>query len=296
MVSEEQKHYIRAGEAIQKARQKAREVTEPGKNIGEIAEDIENLIRREGLEPAFPVNISINEAAAHYTPPKDEEKEISPSDVIKIDIGAHSEGFIADTALTVNPNDRRQELVEAAEKVLSEALEYVEPGVKVGELGRHIESQVPDEYEVIRNLTGHSLGKYTQHAGLSIPNYSNDSDYEFEVGDAFAIEPFLTDGSGKVKNGADGNIYKLERDTSVRGKTERKMMSKIKEFNGLPFTTRWFDDYGARERVAMKKLVQGDIVHSYPVLNEVSGGTVVQAEHTVVLTDEGKKITTKDKK
>lgn len=293
MVSQEAKHYVKAGKVIQKAREKAREITEPGKNLEEIAEEIESLIREEGLEPAFPVNISINEAAAHYTPPRDEKQEIKSSDVVKIDIGAHSEGYIADTALTLNPDGKRQDLIEAAEKVLSQALEFIEPGVTVGELGKHIEEQVPEEYEVIRNLTGHSLGKYTQHAGLSIPNYANDSDYEFEEGDAFAIEPFMTDGSGKVKNGADGNIYKIERDTSVRGKTERKLMSRIKEFKGLPFTTRWFDEYGMREKVAMKKLVQGDIVHSYPVLNEVSGGTVVQAEHTVILTEEGKKVTTR---
>ena len=293
MDHEVKEHYIRAGEVIKKARKKAREITEPGKNLEEIAEEIESLIRQEGLEPAFPVNISINEAAAHYTPPEGENQKIKSSDVVKIDIGAHSEGYIADTALTLNPDGKRQELIQTAEKVLSEALEFVEPGVTVGELGKHIEKQVPEEYEVIRNLTGHSLGEYTQHAGLSIPNYGNNSDYEFEVGDAFAIEPFLTDGSGKVKSGADGNIYKLERDTSVRGKTERKLMSRIKEFNSLPFTTRWFEDYGMREKVAMKKLVQGDIVHSYPVLNEVSGGTVVQAEHTVVLTEEGKKVTTR---
>ncbi len=292
MDQEVKEHYIRAGEVIQKARDKAREVTEPGVNLKVIAEEVEGLIREEGLEPAFPVNVSINETAAHYTPPRSEKREVKADDVVKIDIGAHSEGYIADTALTVNPSGKRDEMIETVEKVLEEALDFIEPGVIVGELGDYIDEQVPEEYEVIRNLTGHYLGKYTQHAGVSIPNYSNNSDHEFEVGDAFAIEPFLTDGSGKVKNGADGNIYKLERDTNVRGKAERKLMSKIREFNGLPFTTRWFDDFGAREKMAMKKLVQGEIVHSYPVLNEYGDGTVVQAEHTVVLTDEGKIITT----
>ena len=294
MDQEVKEHYIKAGEVIQKARNKAREVTEPGVNLKVIADEVEKVIREEGLKPAFPVNVSINEAAAHYTPSDSEEREVKEDDVVKIDIGAHSEGYIADTALTVNPSGKSDAMVEAVEEVLEEALSFVEPGVTVGELGSHIEEQVPDEYEIIRNLTGHYVGKYTQHAGVSIPNYSNSSDHKFEVGDAFAIEPFLTDGSGKVKNGADGNIYKLERDTNVRGKAERKLMSKIKEFNGLPFTTRWFDDFGAREKMAMKKLVQGEIVHSYPVLNEYGGGKVVQAEHTVILTDDGKKITTKN--
>lgn len=293
MDEQERKNYIKAGKVIQDARDKAREITKPGANLKDIADEIESLIREEGLEPAFPVNISINNAAAHYTPSKSEERKIKESDVIKIDIGAHSEGYIADTALTVNPSGERQEMIDTVEEVLEKTLGFIEPGVTVGEVGEYVDSQIPEEYEVIRNLTGHYLGKYTQHAGVSIPNYPNGSDHELKVGDAFAIEPFLTDGSGKVKNGAVGNIYKLERDTSVRGKTERKLMSKIKDFNGLPFTTRWFDEFGAREKMAMKKLTQSDIVHSYPVLNEYSEGTVVQAEHTVILTEEGKKITTR---
>ena len=291
---DEKKHYIRAGKAIQEARKKAREVTEPGTSIKSVAEQVESVVRDHDLDPAFPVNISIDDVAAHYTPNRSDDREIKSSDVVKVDIGAHSEGFIADTAVTINPDGSKSDMIEASERALSVALDFVEPGVTVGELGKKVEKEVPDRYEVVRNLTGHSVGKFTQHAGLSIPNYSNESDYEFEVGDSFAVEPFLTDGSGKVKNGADGNIYKLERDTSVRGKTERKLMSKIRDFNGLPFTTRWFDDYGAREKMAMKKLVQGDIVHSYPVLNEVKGGTVAQAEHTVVLTEDGKIVTTRE--
>jgi len=287
-------NYIEAGKVIQKARKKARDVAEPGTNLKVIANSVEEMIREEGLEPAFPVNLSINEEAAHYSPGVKEKRSLKPDDVLKIDIGAHSNGYIADTALTVNPSGKRQEMIEAVEEVLEKALDFVEPGKTVGEFGKYVEKQVPDEYEVVRNLTGHYLDKHTQHAGVSIPNYANGSEHVFEVGDAFAIEPFLTDGSGKIKNGASGNIYKLERDTSVRGRSERKLMSQIKEFGGLPFSTRWLNDYGAREKMAMKKLVQGDIVHSYPVLNEVNGGTVVQAEHTVVLTEEGKVITTRD--
>ncbi len=293
MDQEVKEHYIRAGEVIQKARKKAREVSEPDTNLKVIAEEIEALIRSEGLEPAFPVNISINDAAAHYTPGVKEKQVLKEDNVVKIDIGAHSEGYIADTALTINPSGRKQEMVDEVESVLEAALEFIEPGKTVGEVGSFINRQVSDEYQVVRNLTGHYLGKYEQHAGVSIPNIPNNSDHVLEEGDAFAIEPFLTDGSGKIKNGADGNIYKMENDRNVRGRTERKLLKQIKEFNGLPFTTRWLDDYGARERMAMKKLVQADIVHSYPVLNEVNSGTVVQAEHTVILTEDGKKVTTR---
>lgn len=286
-------NYIGAGEVIQKARKKAREVVEPGKKYYDIAEEIEALIREEGLEPAFPVNISANDEAAHFSPGVSGGREVTESQVIKIDIGAHSEGYIADTALTVNPSGEREQMIEIVEEVLESALDFIEPGVTVSEFGEFITDEIPEEYEPVRNLTGHYLGEYTQHAGVSIPNIPNDSDHEFQVGDAFAIEPFLTDGSGKIKNGSKGNIYKLENNRNVRGKVERQLLNEIREFNGLPFSPRWFSDFGARQKMALNKLVQADVVHSYPVLKEVRGGIVVQAEHTVVLAEDGKKITTR---
>lgn len=286
-------HYVRAGEVIQDARETAREVATEGTELRVIAEEIEALIREQGLQPAFPVNLSIDDEAAHYTPSRDTARILKPDDVLKIDIGAHSNGYIADTALTVNPSGKHQDMIDAVEEVLKSALDFIEPGVTVGELGGHIQSQIPDEYAPVVNLTGHYLGRFTQHAGVSIPNVDNASGHVLEKGDAFAVEPFITTGAGKIKNGKPGNIYKLEHDRSIRGRVERQLLGRIKDFNGLPFTTRWFDSYSGREKMAMKKLVDAGIVHSYPVLKEIEGGIVAQAEHTVVLGDDGKKITTR---
>ncbi|MFQ3275336.1 MAG: methionyl aminopeptidase [Candidatus Nanohaloarchaea archaeon] len=283
MDSEVKEKYIEAGRVVQKARKKAREVAEPGTNLRVIAEDVEKLIRDEGLQPAFPVNVSINEQAAHYTPSRDEERVLKADDVVKVDIGAHSDGYIADTALTVNPAGNNQDMVNEVEKVLEKAIDFIEPGKTVGEFGRFVESEVSDEYQVVRNLTGHYLGRYTQHAGISVPCVDNASSHEFKEGDAVAIEPFITDGAGKIKNGKPGNIYKLEKDKNVRGRVERKLLGQIKNFNGLPFTTRWIDNYNGRKKMAMNKLVQSGIVNSYEILNEENNGTVAQAEHTVLV-------------
>lgn len=293
MDSEKRKHYIEAGEVVQKARKKAREVSEPGTNLNVIAEEIEGLIRDEGLEPAFPVNLSIDDEAAHYTPPQDEDRVLGEDDVLKIDIGAHSDGYIADTALTVNPSGSEQEIIDEVEQVLEAALEFLEPGKTLGEFGRFVQSQVDDDYEVVRNLTGHYLGRYTQHAGVSIANVDNASSHEFKEGDAVAIEPFITTGSGRIKNGKPGNIYKLDSDRNVRGRAERKLLGQIKNFNGLPFTTRWINDFSGRKKMAMKKLVQSGVVNSYEVLKEENEGIVAQAEHTVLIgADDGENIVT----
>lgn len=291
MEEQTKQNYIEAGEVVQKARKKAREVSEPGTNLEVIAEEIEGLIRDEGLEPAFPVNLSINDEAAHYSPPPNESRKLKASDVLKIDIGAHKDGYIADTALTVNPSSEHQEMIEAVEEVLEQALDFVEPGITVGELGTFISNQVPDQYSVVRNLTGHYIDEYTQHAGVSIPNIPNSNTHVIEEGDAIAVEPFITDGSGKIKNGKKGNIY-IHKGGKVRDRTGRKLLKKIKEFQGLPFSSRWLD-MNPREKMALKKLVNADAVKHYPVLKEVEGGTVVQAEHTILVgADDGENIIT----
>lgn len=293
MDQEVRENYVKAGKVIQDAREVARDVAEPGTNLKTIADTIEDEIRDQGLHPAFPVNISINEQAAHYTPGVSEERVLNENDVVKIDIGAHSDGYIADTALTVNPSGKRKEMIEAVEEVLEAALGFVEPGVTVGEFGRFVEKQIPEEYEPVRNLTGHYLGRYTQHAGVSIPNIDNASSHEFQKGDAVAIEPFISTGAGKIKNGKPGNIYKLENDRNVRGRTERKLMGEIKNFKGLPFTTRWISNFGGRQKMAMQKLVKSGVVKSYDVLKDREDGLVAQAEHTVLVgVDDGENIVT----
>lgn len=291
MDQETKEEYIEAGKVVQKARKKARELSEPGTNLGTIAEEVEGLIRKEGLEPAFPVNLSINDEAAHYSAAPTEERELKPSDVLKIDIGAHKNGYIADSALTVNPSGEHKEIIEAVEEVLENAVDFVEPGVTIGEFGTFVQNQVPKRYNVVRNLTGHYIDHYEQHAGVSIPNISSANTHVIQEGDAIAVEPFITTGSGKIKNGKKGNIY-IQKDGKARGRAERKLLKKIKEYRGLPFSSRWLD-LNARDKMALKKLVNSGAVKHYPVLREVDKGIVAQAEHTILVgADEGENIIT----
>lgn len=293
MDSEAREKYVEAGETAKKAKKKARELAEPGTRLKTIADEVEALIRNEGFKPAFPVNLSPNQEAAHYSPGRDTERKLAESDVLKIDVGVQNDGFIADTAITVNPSGERQEMIETNKKVLEKALNFLEPGKTVGELGTFIHNQVPDEYQVVRNLTGHYLDRYTQHAGVSIPNIRSKSNHVFEEGDAVAIEPFLSTGSGKIKEGKKGNIYKLESDRNVRGRQERQLLKKIESFQGLPFSIRWFDSLSAREKMALKKLVQNGAVKHYPILRDAEDAVVSQMEHTVLVgVDDGENVVT----
>lgn len=291
MDQEIREKYVEAGEVLKEAREKARKISEPGTNLKVIAEKVEGKIREEGLKPAFPVNLSINEEAAHYSPGTTCDRVLKEEDVLKVDIGVHCEGYIADSAITINPSQEHEEMIEANREVLEKALEFIEPGITVGELGTFIQRQVPEEYSVVRNLTGHSLGHYEQHAGVSIPNFSSSDTTTIEEGDAVAVEPFLSTGAGKIKEGKKGNIY-LHQGGNVRGRKERKLLKQIKKFRGLPFSSRWLD-LDARGRMALKKLVQSGVVKHYPILRELDNGVVTQVEHTVLVgVDDGENVVT----
>ncbi len=287
MKEEVREKYVEAGRIAREARELAVELSEPGTPLLEIAEEVEGFIRGEGAEPAFPVNISIDDDAAHYTPSPGDDTVLE-GEVVNLDVGVHVDGYIGDTAVTVDLSGENTELVEASEEALRKALELVEPGRKLGEIGRAIEETVESYgFKPVRNLSGHGIERYTQHSGKSIPNIETSTDEELEEGEAVAIEPFATDGSGEVKDGRPGNIYRLENE-NARGRMERKVLGEVdNRFKGLPFTSRWIESVPApRIPTVFSNLVRSGNLHSYEVLTEKSSGTVSQAEHTVIVEED----------
>jgi len=206
----------------------------------------------------------------------------------------HIDGWLADTAVTVDFSGN-QELVDAAEEALEAGLDVVEAGVDTGEIGAAIEDVIDGYgYNPVVNLTGHGLGHWEQHTSPNIPNRGVSQGATLEAGDVVAIEPFATDGSGKVSEGQQEEIYSLERDASVRDRSARQALEQItEEFKTLPFATRWLDV--SRPEMALRRLKMNDIVHGYPVLKEEDGTLVSQREHTIIVTEDGCEITTRSR-
>ena len=96
--------YVKAGKIAGEVRENVRKKDWIGKTVAEICEYAESEIIKRGAKCAFPVNTSLNEVAAHYTAEPNDTKTVSDSDLIKIDLGAQINGYIADTAVTVNYN------------------------------------------------------------------------------------------------------------------------------------------------------------------------------------------------
>ena len=189
--------YIKAGKIAGEVRENVRKTDWVGKTVYEICEYVENEIKKRGAKCAFPVNTSINEVAAHYTAEPNDQIEITDDDLVKIDLGAQIDGYIADTAVTVCYNPEFDSLVHGAESALNNAMSMMKVGVKSSDVGRTIEKTIKDLGLLpIANLSGHSLEQYTIHAGKSVPNIWSIGSFTFKEEQAFACEPFVTTGNG----------------------------------------------------------------------------------------------------
>jgi methionyl aminopeptidase len=287
MDKQEIENYRKAGEIAQEAVKFARTIIKKSAPLLETAEKIEKKICELGGKPAFPVNLSINEVAAHYTPSHDDSAVAHG--LLKVDIGVHINGAIADTALSVDleNSSENKKLIEAAEKAINSALETAKPKIQVNQIGKAIHHEITESgFSPVRNLSGHELGEYMIHAGLTIPNYDNNNPILLEEG-AYAIEPFSTTGVGIVQDGKPSGIYRLEERKAIRDSLAREILNHIeKEYKTLPFCSRWIvKKFGTRAIRSLKLMEQSDIIHQYPQLVEKSGKPVAQAEHTIIITD-----------
>ncbi|ACX72727.1 methionine aminopeptidase, type II [Methanocaldococcus vulcanius M7] len=285
---------IEAGKIASKVREEAKKMIKPGVKLIEVAEFVEQRIMELGAKPAFPCNLSINDIAAHYTPKLNDDLEFGDEDIVKLDLGAHIDGYIADTALTVDLSKSYSDLIKASEDALYTVIKEITPPMNIGEMGRIIQEVIESYgYKPVSNLSGHVMHRYELHTGVSIPNVYEKTNKEINVGDLVAIEPFATNGFGMVKDGNLGNIYKFLAKRPVRLPQARKLLDHIsKNHSYLPFAERWVLK-SENERLALNSLLRASCIYGYPILKERNGGMVSQAEHTILITDNGIEITTK---
>ncbi len=294
---EREEKTIEAGRVLREVVKKAAEMVKPGAKLIDVAEFVEGKIIEMGAKPAFPCNISINAEAAHYTPKRNDERKFEKGDIVKLDVGAHIDGYIADMAVTVDLGDH-SDLVSAAKDALFAAIDVVKPGVSTTKIGEAIEETIRSYgYEPIRNLTGHGLRRYLTHTQPSIYNYPVKKGEMIEEGMIIAIEPFATDGEGYVRDSRECEIFSLlnpgnVRLRSIRMKVAREILSYVIEnYKTLPFAKRWLPK---APEVILSRMVRERTIRAYPVLVEVKNGLVSQWEHTLIVEDGGARIVTGD--
>lgn len=282
-------NYIKAGKIASEVREYARTQDHTGRTLSEICNDVENAIIKKGGEPAFPVNVSLNDIAAHYTAEPNDPTVVKNTDVLKIDVGVHIDGYIADTAVTVSYDSKYQDLIDIAQRALDEAIGIARSNTRVSDIGRIIEKTIT-KYgcKPIQNLSGHSLERYTIHAGQSIPNiWTIGHSFNLSVNNVYAIEPFVTtkDGQGIVYEGKVKNIFGIASRKRTKDQRADEFLEYLwNKFKTLPFALRWVvEDYEEKEALSLlETLLKKKNVHAYPILVEGSNRIVVQAEHTII--------------
>ena len=285
----------KAGAISKEARELGASLVKEGARMVDVAEEVEALIIRRGARPAFPVNIGVNDVAAHYTPSTDDASIFCAGDVVKVDVGAHVDGYVGDTAITVEVGTKNwKPLLEASEKALRMALDMVGDGVPVSSLGATIERAIKEVgLKPVSNLTGHGMKRYSLHAGLTIPNIDDGSMAKVKKDMVVAIEPFATNGEGKVYNEKPGNIYRVVKERPMRDRKAEEFFKVIStNFGPLPFCERWCTSLNHEAPSLLRTLVRHGLISSYSILKEVKGGMVSQAEHTVVIEGDRREITT----
>jgi len=296
-VEEKIEKLLKAGEIAKEIKKEVLHLIKPGASLYEIAEFVEKRTIELGGKPAFPCNLSINEIAAHYTPYNGDKAVLKEGDYLKVDLGVHVDGYIADTAFTVRVGMEGDDLIEASKEALENAIAVIKAGVRINEIGKVIEETIRGHgFNPIVNLSGHVIERYKLHTGISIPNiYRPHDNYELKEGDIVAIEPFATIGAGQVIETPPTLIYMYIRDRPVRLPQARTLLSYVKKnFSTLPFAYRWLQNLmpEVQLKLALIQLEKAGAFYGYPILKEIRGGLVSQAEHTVIVEKDGVLVTT----
>ena len=282
---------IKAGKvAAQVRRETAFKLAKPGTSYLEVMDAAEKRILELGGQIAW-AQMAVNDIAAHFCPEEDDTQVSQEGQIIKVDIGVHIDGYIADNAMTIavgKPTPEQKDMIRAAQNALKSSIKLVRPGTPLWQLG---EAQLSEAealgFTTVKNLSGHTIEPYKVHAGISIPSYNNKDKRELEEGWQIAIEPFVTNGQGLIKEKGKATIFMVEKLKGVRSPYARKILDEINPQNGLPFTTRWLTrKLGKGPTVlGLRELLQSEIIHQYPPLGEVSGGIVTQFEHSMIVKD-----------
>ncbi|MBI3032580.1 type II methionyl aminopeptidase [Candidatus Woesearchaeota archaeon] len=281
--------WFTAGKLAQKYVKYASSLIKEGKQVLDVAEHIEEKILDEGAIPAWPVNLSVNTCAAHYTPHYEDKLTFTKQDIVKCDVGVAVNGAIGDNAITVDLTGKSAALVNASLDALTNAADFLKIGISLGEIGKVIEEIITNAgFQPVRNLSGHGLDRFKVHTPPSVPNFANNSSTKLQKAQIIAIEPFATTGIGRIKDSQDPQIFEVISTKPIRDAIARDVFKELQSHGGLPYGKRWLCKKFSEAKVnyGLKQLLANNNIMAHPPLVEVSDGLVSQAEWTFLIDDD----------
>ncbi|GAW82890.1 methionine aminopeptidase 2 [Plasmodium gonderi] len=295
----------KAAECHRQVRKYIQSYVKPGIKMIDIVKETEKKTKELILSHklncgwGFPTGCSLNHCAAHYTPNYGDETILKYDDVCKLDFGVHVNGYIIDCAFTIAFNEKYDNLIKATQDGTNTGIREAGIDARMCDIGEAIQEAI-ESYEIelnqrtypikaISNLRGHSISKYIIHGGKCVPIVRQREKNEImEEGELFAIETFASTGKGYVTHDNECSHYMRNPDKQfvpIRLSSAKTLLKVINEhFDTLPFCHRWLDDLGqTRHFMALKTLVDLNIVEPYPPLCDIKNSFTSQMEHTILL-------------
>merc|ERR1712223_2052565 len=254
---------------------------------------------------AFPTCISVNNCICHFSPLTTEpDVTIADGDMVKIDLGAHIDGFIAVVAHTLvvgasgeaPVTGRKADVLMAAHLASEAALRLVKPGNETYEITETV-SKIAEAFECkpVEGMLSHQLeqnridGEKTIIQNPTEAQRKEHDKYEFELHEVYAVDVLISSGEGQGREKtAKITIYKKTDETyMLKMKTSREFFSKVsKQFAGMPFNLRNCDDE-KKARMGVVECVTHKLIEPFQVLYEKEGESVAQFKFTVLLMPNG---------
>jgi methionyl aminopeptidase len=277
--------YLKAGKIAGKTLEYGKSLIRPGAKVIEILDKIENKIIEMGGDIAFPAQISLNEVAAHCCSDLNDQTVLKDH-VVKLDVGVHIDGCIADTASTIDLSGKHKKLIKASREALNEALKLAVPGTTLAEIGKKIHEVITSHgFSPVKNLSGHGLDYYEIHTSPSVPNFDNGNQTILKKDQVIAIEPFASTGAGIVQESSPATVFSLTDDKPVRDPITRNVLKEIETYEGLPFAKRWLERKFTTPKTnfALRTLIRNDCLQQHFPLVDQNKGMVSQAEHSIIV-------------
>ncbi len=259
---------------------------------------------------AFPTCVSVNNQVCHNSPTDDVATVLEEGQSVKIDLGAHVDGYIAVVANTVllqgdmnaPVTGQQADVMQAAVIAGEAAIRKLRPGNTNADVAAAI-AKVAEDFgvNVVEGVLTHTMKRFVIDGNKVVLHKSSPelkADEEtVALNEVYALDIVLSSGEGKpkIQDEKETNVYKraIEKNYKLKMQASRAVFSQITtKFPTMPFTMRAMSEVrGAR--LGITECMTHELLHEYPVLYEKPGDAVAHFKATVlVMTNGNDRVTT----
>jgi curved DNA binding protein len=269
-----------------------------------ILEKVKGIFNKGKIEKgiAFPTCCSINNVAGHFSPAITDTTTFKEGDLVKIDLGAHIDGFASQAATTVFLGAEGAEVTGRAADVMSAVYYAAEACIRLLRTGNksteltHAMEKIADSFNCkpVFGVSSHQLKQFllddTEHVILSKHEpESKIQPFEFKANEAYTIDVCMSTGSGKTVQREDNTtVYRrvVENNYRLKLKWARSLLHEVNsKFPTFPFTMRALDSN--QHKLGLTECVSHGLLQPYPVYWEAEGEFVAQIKLTALIMPTG---------